>query len=86
MMRMRAARVNVKVKTKTVNEDFVTGSLKTIAMMRGVSCELASCTATKSADETKTMNVNIEAAMVPSTAWAVLGLTLDCHAISDSSQ
>jgi hypothetical protein len=40
-------------------------------MTRGVSCELASCTATKSADETNTIKVNIEEAIVPNAAWAV---------------
>src|SRR5438477_12212576 len=63
----------------TTKEILVTGSRNTMAMMRGVSCELASCTATNNADDTKTMNVNMEAAMVPSTAWAVLGLSPDSH-------
>ena len=60
--------MKVKAKTNTVKENLVTGSRNTMAMMRGVSCELASCTETKSADETKTINVNIDEAMVASTA------------------
>ena len=38
--------MNVKVKTNTTNESLVTGSLNTMAMMRGLSWELASCTET----------------------------------------
>ena len=65
--RTRTARVKVKVKTKTTKETLVIGSLNTIAMMRGVSWELASWTDTKRAEETNTMKVNIEEAMVPRT-------------------
>jgi hypothetical protein len=64
-------RGKVNVKTNTTREIFVTRSLNTVAMIRGVSCELASWTITSSADETNTINVNIEDAMVPSTACAV---------------
>ena len=55
-----------------------------MAMMRGVSWALASWTATNSADETKTMNVNIDAAIVPSTARAVSGWDLDSQPICSS--
>src|SRR6516165_11846257 len=72
-----APRVNVKAKQNTTMENFMMGSLNTIAMTRGVSWELASCTATSSAEDTKTMNVNIDEAMVPSTAWAVPGSRSD---------
>src|SRR6516165_4479609 len=86
LIRTRAPRVNVKAKTNAVNENLVTGSLNTIAMTRGVSCELASCTETMSAEETKTMNVNIDAAMVPSTARAVSGWKLDSQPSTCSLQ
>ena len=74
----------MKVKTNTVKENLVTGSLNTMAMMRGVSWALASCTATSRAEETKTMNVNIDAAKVPSTARAVSGLMADSQPIASS--
>ena len=44
-----------------------------MAMMRGVSCALASCTATSNAEETNTMNVNIAEAMVPNSVRAASG-------------
>ena len=82
LIRTNAVRENVKVNTNTIKEALVMGSLNTMPMMRGVSCELASCTATSSAEETNTMNVNIEAAMVPSTARAVSGSMADCQPIA----
>jgi hypothetical protein len=48
--------------------------------------ELASWTATSSADETKTKNVNIDAAMVPRTACTVSVELLPSHWSSSSSQ
>src|SRR5947209_7647469 len=58
LMRIRAARENVKVKTRSVNEDLVTGSRNTMPMIRGVRAALASWTATSSAEQIKTMVVN----------------------------
>ena len=78
-IRTSTAREKVNVNMNTVNENFVTGSRKTMAMMRGVSCVLASCTATSSAEETKTMNVNMADAIVPSTVREVSGLTVASH-------
>ena len=56
---------------KTVSVDFITGSRNISPMMRGVSCELASCTATSRAEETKTMKVNSDEVIVVSTVRAV---------------
>ena len=78
--------MKVKAKTNTANENFVTGSLKTIAMMRGVSWALASWTATSSAEETNTMNVNIDEANVPSTVRAASGWKPDLQPIAASTQ
>src|SRR5207245_11380434 len=86
LMRIRAARENVKAKTSSVKENLITGSRKTRAMMRGVRAALASCTATKSAEQTKTMAVNSAEAMVPSTVRAVSASTGDSHPRSFSSQ
>src|SRR5262249_21077306 len=80
------ARENVNVNTSSVKENFVTGSRKTMPMMRGVSAALASCTATRSAEQTKTMVVNSAEARVPSTAVAVPGSISDSHPKSFSIQ
>src|SRR5262245_65072614 len=77
LIRARAVSEKPKVKTKNVRAKRVTGSLKMRAMIRGVSRALASCTATRRAEEAKTTNVNSEAATVPSTARAVSGSMLD---------
>src|SRR4051794_22672612 len=82
----RAASEKVNVNKNTVKEDLVTGSRKTRAMMRGVSAALASWTATSSAEQTKTMDVNSDDAMVPSTARAVSGCTGDSQLRSFSIQ
>ncbi len=74
MIRTRTASVNVKENTKTVNENLVTGSRKTKAMIRGVSWALASCTAINKAEQTKMMKVNIEEAIIPNTVRAVSGV------------
>ena len=70
VIRIKTDSEKVNAKTKMTRANLVTGSRKTMAMMRGVSSELASCTATSNAEETKTMNVNIDAAIVPSKASA----------------
>ena len=44
-------------------------------MIRGVSCALASCTATSRMEKTKTMNVSMDEASAPSTARAPSGPT-----------
>ena len=81
-MRTRTARENVKVKTNTVKETLVPRSLNTMAMIRGVSWALASCTATSNAEQTKTTNVNIDEAKVANTARAASGLTVDSQPIA----
>ena len=78
--------MKVKVKTNAVNENFVTGSLKTIAMMRGVSWALASWTATSSAEETKTISVNMDEANAPSTVRAASGSKPDLQPIAASTR
>ena len=45
--------------------------LKIKVMIRGDSCALANCTATRSADVTTTTRLNIEPAIVPITTCAV---------------
>ena len=77
LIRTRTAREKVKVNTNSVNESFVTGSRNTMAMIRGVSWALANCTAISRAEQTKTMNVNIDEAIIPRTARAVSGLMAD---------
>src|SRR5262249_10557042 len=74
LMRTSTDSVKVKVNIKSVIDTFITGFLNTIAMIRGVSWELASCTATSKADDTNTTSVNIDAAIVASRAWAELTL------------
>src|SRR5215217_2042418 len=64
LIRRTAATVRVNVKTNTVSENFVIGSLNTRAMIRGVSWALASCRAINSAEETNTTNENIADARV----------------------
>ena len=64
---------SVNVKTNRVIASFVTRSRNTNAMIRGVSCALASCRAISSADETNTTNVNIDDARVISTVRAASG-------------
>src|SRR5215831_17104383 len=64
---IRTATDRVKVYTKIVSDSFVTGSLKTNAIMRGVSCPLASCTATSRVEERNTMKVSIDPARIPMT-------------------
>src|SRR3974377_1538915 len=76
-MRIRTASENVKMKTNTVTENLVTGSLNTMAMIRGESWVLASCTAINRAEETKMMKVNIEEANVPNTTLVVSRLSVD---------
>ena len=83
---MRAESEKVKVKTNSVKENLVTGSRKTMAMMRGVSWALTSWTATSSAEQTKTMEVSMAEAKVPSTARAVSGWTGEFQSISFSIQ
>jgi hypothetical protein len=83
--RTRTPREKEEVKTNTTRATLVIGSRNTIAMMRGVSWELASCTATSSAEDTNTMNVNIDEAMVPRTAWAVPGSMPDSRPIALST-
>ena len=61
------------MKTNAVNENFVIVSLKTTAMMRGVSWPLASWTATSSAEDTKTISVKIVEANALSTDRAASG-------------
>ncbi len=85
MTRTRVARQKVKVNTNSVNDPFVTGSRKTKAMTRGVSWALASWTATSSAEETNTTKVNMDAAIVPSTARAVSGGMSDTQPIAPST-
>ncbi len=53
-----------------------------MAMIRGVSWALASCTATSNAEQTKTTNVNIDEAKVANTARAASGLTVDSQPIA----
>ena len=67
------------MKTKTVSEYFVTGSLKTMAMMRGVNWLLASWTASSRAEETKTTRVKTAEARVLRSARADSGSNLDSH-------
>src|SRR5262249_52916047 len=86
LIRINAASEKVKVKTSSVKENFVTGSLNTRAMMRGVSAALASWTATSSAVQTKTMEVNSAEAIVPSTARAVSGSTGETQPHCTSTQ
>ena len=74
----------MKVKKSSVKANLVTGSLYTMPRMRGVSAALASCTATSSAVQTKTMAVNSAEAMVPSTARAVSESTGDAQPITCS--
>ena len=81
LMRTHAVREKVKANTNTIKAPLVMGSLYTMPMMRGVSCELASCIATNIAEETKTMKENIEAAIVPGTARAVSTSMADCQPI-----
>src|SRR5262245_25573571 len=76
----------MNVNTNTMSDHLVTGSRKTKPIIRGVSCELASWTATSKAEETNTMKVNMDDAKVPKTDWAVSGLTPCCHPIMTSSQ
>src|SRR5262249_16439249 len=85
-MRIRAESEKVKVKTSIAKENLVIGSRKTRAMMRGVSAALASCTATRSAVQTNTMEVNSDEAMVASTAVAVAGSTGETTPICCSIQ
>src|SRR4051794_39247988 len=80
-MRISTASDRVKVYTKTVSENLVTGSLKTKAMMRGVNWPLASCTASSKVEERKTMKVSIAAAKVPMTRRAASGERDDCQLI-----
>jgi hypothetical protein len=63
------------VKAKAVSEYFVTESLKTMAMIRGVCWLLASWTASSRAEETKTTRVNTDEARVLSKARAESGWT-----------
>ena len=77
LIRTRTEREKVKVKVNTVKENLVTGSRKTMAMIRGVSWALASCTAINRAEQTKTMNVNIDEAIIPSTVRTVSGLIVE---------
>ena len=67
MIRTRAASVKEKVKTNSVNDSFVTQFCNTGPMTRGVSWALASCTVISSAEETKTISANIDAAMLAET-------------------
>ncbi len=46
-------------------------------MIRGVSCALASCTATSRMEKTKTMNVSMDEESAPSSARAPSGPTED---------
>ena len=59
MIRISAASVKEKVKTNSVKESFVNRFCNTRPITRGVSCALASCTVIRSAEQTKTMSVNI---------------------------
>src|SRR5690349_10980351 len=61
LMRTSTARVNVNVNMNSVIDAFITGLRNTMPMIRGVSCELASCTATSNADDTNTTSVNMDA-------------------------
>src|SRR5262245_41885386 len=85
-IRSRAPSENVKVKTSSVNVNLVTGSRKTMPMMRGVSAALASCTATRSDEQMKTTVVNSEEARVASTVIAVPGSIVDSQLIPFSIQ
>jgi hypothetical protein len=72
------------VNTKTVNETLITLFLKRKTMIRGVSWALASCTARRSAEETKMMKVNIAEAMVTMTILATSGSTLNSQPVARS--
>jgi len=74
------------VKTNIVKENFVTGSRNMMAITRGVSCALASCKAISKAEQTKTMKVNIDEAIISSTALAVSGWMADSKANLSSSR
>src|SRR5277367_2203078 len=84
-MRIITANVKANVKTNSIDENLVTGSRNTMPIIRGVNCALASCTATKSAEHTNTINVNIDEASVPSTARAVSGSIVDSQPSAASS-
>jgi uncharacterized protein YgiM (DUF1202 family) len=80
----RTASEKVKTKVKRAREYFVSGLVKTRAMMRGVSWALANWKATSKAEERKTMNVNIDEAIVPSTVRAFSGVMFDFQPIASS--
>src|SRR5215212_5346479 len=65
----------VKVKVKSASAIFLKGSRYTTAMMRGVNCALASCTATSTAEQTRAISVNMDEATMLMTSRAVSRLT-----------
>ena len=74
------------VNTNTVIDSLVMGSLKTKAIMRGVSWALANCTATSSADETKMIKVNMDDARVARNPRVASGWKLESQPNHWSSQ
>src|SRR5215471_3201060 len=84
-IRTRAASDNVKVKTNMVSENFVTQSLNTKAIIRGVNWALASWTASSNAEERKTIKVSIAAASVPIAARRESGESWDSRPVFFSS-
>ena len=65
------ASVYANAKAKIVSEIPRMRLRKKLAMIRGVSCALASCTVTSMIERTKTMNVSMDATSAARTARAL---------------
>ena len=78
-MRTSKARSNVNTKTKTASDSLRILFRKKVAMIRGVNCALASCTASSRIENTKTMNVSMEDASAVRTMREPSTPTRACH-------